>query len=73
MKLRKHSLPCRKCASIPTPLFVECLLEKLYYGIVSYEDIRPDLVTVIAKDIPHSECRLAIIHMMDQKNNYFQN
>ena len=73
MKLMKQNLPCRKCANILRPFFVECLLEKLDYGLVSYEEIRPDLITVIAKDIPHSDCRLAIINNMDRANNYYQN
>ena len=58
-------IPCRKCAHKNRPLFIECELEKLEHGLTSYADFRPTLLTVLAHDIPHSECRRALIEVYD--------
>lgn len=59
-------VPCRKCARMNRPLFVECEIEKIEHGITSYVDFRPTLLRVLANDIPHSECRQALIEFYDR-------
>ena len=63
----KKRIPCRKCAHMNRPLFVECELEKIEHGLSTYEDFRPMMLTVLAHDIPHSDCRLALIEFYDRK------
>lgn len=60
-------IPCRKCARTSRPLFIECELEKLEHGLASYVDVRPMLLRVLANDIPHSECRQALIEFYDAR------
>ena len=60
-------LVCRKCAKIYRPLFVVCELEKIDYGITSYSSFRGTLKTVLEHDIPHPECRHALIEFYDNK------
>ena len=60
-------IPCRKCARTSRPLFIECELEKLEHGLASYVDVRPLLLRVLANDIPHSECRQALVEFYDAR------
>ena len=65
--LKNKRVPCRRCARTERPLFIECELEKIEHGLTTYADFRPTLITVLAHDIPHSECRHALIEYYDSK------
>jgi len=65
MKKSYDKYPCRKCAKIRRPMFIECEIEKLEHELTTYDKVRPLLIRVVTDDIPHLGCQDAIIDHYD--------
>ena len=71
-KRKSEEIPCVYCAHTPMPVFLRSDLEKCVYGLLSYETIRPELIAVLNKDIPHRVCREHLLMIKDKEFDYQQ-
>ena len=68
--LFRKNCPCKKCRNTPLPLYMTTLQSELSYGVVKYADVREKVIIGLEKDIPHPDCRDALLRAWDKAYDY---
>lgn len=66
----ENEVPCSYCRCTIIPEFLRCDISKVRYGLLAYEDVRPDIVSVLNHDMPHEACRKYFLNFYDRRFLY---
>ena len=64
---KENEVPCSYCRYIKIPEFLRCDISRVQYGLLAYEDVRPDIVFVLNRDMPHEACKKYFLNLYDRQ------